>query len=90
MIVQIGDLKKGLNPLSVSDLVFTSPYMSTALKTGLITGIIALAVSHTPSYTLLFSFFQTGKYRIYRLFMELETNVTTNPRNLYTTHSEQF
>ncbi|WZZ81439.1 hypothetical protein YC2023_102011 [Brassica napus] len=39
----IGDLKKGLNPLSVSDLVFTSPYMSTALKTGLITGIIALA-----------------------------------------------
>ncbi|KAG2287159.1 hypothetical protein Bca52824_046763 [Brassica carinata] len=39
----IGNLKKGLNPLSMSDLVFTSPYMSTALKTGLITGIIALA-----------------------------------------------
>ncbi|CAN7015416.1 unnamed protein product [Brassica oleracea var. botrytis] len=43
VIVQIGNLKKGLNPLSMSDLVFTSPYMSTALKTGLITGIIALA-----------------------------------------------
>jgi sulfate transporter 3 len=39
----IGDLKKGLNPLSGSDLIFTSPYMSTAVKTGLITGIIALA-----------------------------------------------
>ncbi|CAN8254715.1 unnamed protein product [Cochlearia groenlandica] len=39
----IGNLKKGLNPISVSDLVFTAPYMSTALKTGLITGIIALA-----------------------------------------------
>ncbi|XP_048611818.1 sulfate transporter 3.1-like [Brassica napus] len=43
VIVQIGNLKKGLNPLSMSDLFFTSPYMSTALKTGLITGIIALA-----------------------------------------------
>ncbi|CAN7012955.1 unnamed protein product [Brassica rapa subsp. trilocularis] len=39
----IGNLKKGLNPLSVSDMVFTSPYMSTAVKTGIITGIIALA-----------------------------------------------
>ncbi|CAH2064352.1 unnamed protein product [Thlaspi arvense] len=39
----IGNLKKGLNPLSMSDLVFTSPYMSIAVKTGLITGIIALA-----------------------------------------------
>ncbi|KAF1898099.1 hypothetical protein Lal_00032863 [Lupinus albus] len=39
----IGELKKGLNPVSVRDLVFVSPYMTTAIKTGLITGIIALA-----------------------------------------------
>ncbi|KAF5741910.1 sulfate transporter 3.1-like isoform X1 [Tripterygium wilfordii] len=39
----IGDLKKGLNPPSIADLVFTGPYMSTALKTGIVTGIIALA-----------------------------------------------
>ncbi|OIV91340.1 hypothetical protein TanjilG_01958 [Lupinus angustifolius] len=39
----IGELKKGLNPTSMTDLVFVSPYMSTAIKTGLIVGIIALA-----------------------------------------------
>ncbi|CAL0310357.1 unnamed protein product [Lupinus luteus] len=39
----IGELKKGLNPVSVRDLVFVSPYMTTAIKTGLITGVIALA-----------------------------------------------
>ncbi|RDX85464.1 Sulfate transporter 3.1, partial [Mucuna pruriens] len=39
----IGKLKKGLNPPSVTDLVFVSPYMGTAIKTGLITGIISLA-----------------------------------------------
>ncbi|KAL2320984.1 hypothetical protein Fmac_029953 [Flemingia macrophylla] len=39
----IGQLKKGLNPPSMMDLVFVSPYMGTAIKTGLITGIIALA-----------------------------------------------
>ncbi|CAN1291619.1 Sulfate transporter 3.1 [Linum perenne] len=36
-------LKKGLNPLSFGDLVFVSPYLSIAIKTGIITGIIALA-----------------------------------------------
>ncbi|KAK8509930.1 hypothetical protein V6N12_001998 [Hibiscus sabdariffa] len=40
---EIGNLKKGLNPLSFGDLVFTTPYMTTALKTGMVTGIIALA-----------------------------------------------
>lgn len=45
MWFQIGNLKKGLNPPSARDLVFVSPYMGTAIKTGLITGIIALAVS---------------------------------------------
>ncbi|KAL1351536.1 hypothetical protein HN51_015450 [Arachis hypogaea] len=39
----IGELKKGLNPASVTDLVFVSPYMNTAIKTGIIIGIIALA-----------------------------------------------
>ncbi|WCJ21577.1 sulfate transporter 3 1 [Euphorbia peplus] len=39
----IGELKKGLNPVSFEDLVFTSPYLSIAIKTGIITGIIALA-----------------------------------------------
>ncbi|MED6196065.1 Sulfate transporter 3.1 [Stylosanthes scabra] len=39
----IGELKKGLNPPSVTDLVFVSPYMTTAIKTGIITGVIALA-----------------------------------------------
>ncbi|KAG2722274.1 hypothetical protein I3760_02G121700 [Carya illinoinensis] len=39
----IGHLEKGLNPLSVSELAFGSPYLSTAIKTGIITGIIGLA-----------------------------------------------
>ncbi|KAJ7977351.1 sulfate transporter 3 1 [Quillaja saponaria] len=39
----IGQLKKGLNPLSFEDLVFVSPHLTTAIKTGLITGVIALA-----------------------------------------------
>ncbi|KAJ6689349.1 hypothetical protein OIU85_005722 [Salix viminalis] len=39
----IGNLKKGLNPVSVSELAFASPYLGTAIKTGIITGVIALA-----------------------------------------------
>ncbi|KAL9227531.1 hypothetical protein vseg_003211 [Gypsophila vaccaria] len=39
----IGYLKKGVNPLSFQDFVFFSPYFPVALKTGIITGIIALA-----------------------------------------------
>lgn len=39
----IGQLKKGLNPPSIADLSFGSPYLSTAIKTGIVTGIIALA-----------------------------------------------
>ncbi|KAG6766144.1 hypothetical protein POTOM_030211 [Populus tomentosa] len=39
----IGHLKKGLNPLSVSELAFGSPYMVAAIKTGIITGGISLA-----------------------------------------------
>ncbi|CAI0448812.1 unnamed protein product [Linum tenue] len=43
LLWQIGQLKKGLNPLSFGDLVFVSPYLSTAIKTGIVTGVIALA-----------------------------------------------
>ncbi|CAK9136185.1 unnamed protein product [Ilex paraguariensis] len=39
----IGHLKKGLNPPSIMDLAFGSEYLSTALKTGIVTGVIALA-----------------------------------------------
>ncbi|KAK9287974.1 hypothetical protein L1049_016419 [Liquidambar formosana] len=39
----IGHLKKGLNPPSLSELAFGSPYLPTAIKIGIITGIIALA-----------------------------------------------
>ncbi|KAJ3673596.1 hypothetical protein LUZ60_005588 [Juncus effusus] len=39
----IGYLKKGLNPISVTSLEFSPPYLMVALKTGIITGIIALA-----------------------------------------------
>ncbi|PUZ42735.1 hypothetical protein GQ55_9G606200 [Panicum hallii var. hallii] len=39
----IGYLKKGLNPPSVTSLQFSPPYMMLALKTGIITGVIALA-----------------------------------------------
>lgn len=43
--MQIGHLKKGLNPVSVGELAFGSPHMSLALKTGIVVGIIGLAVS---------------------------------------------
>ncbi|KAF3436259.1 hypothetical protein FNV43_RR23351 [Rhamnella rubrinervis] len=39
----IGHLKKGLNPLSITDLVLAPPHLTTAIKTGIITGIISLA-----------------------------------------------
>lgn len=39
----IGELKKGLNPLSITDLEFGSTYLTLAIKTGIITGVIALA-----------------------------------------------
>lgn len=53
-VIQIGELKKGLNPPSVTDLVLVSPYMGAAIKTGLITGIIALAVSRVPRLSISF------------------------------------
>ncbi|XP_020699282.1 sulfate transporter 3.1 isoform X2 [Dendrobium catenatum] len=40
---EVGDLKKGLNPISISQLQLKSPYISVAMKAGLISGFIALA-----------------------------------------------
>ncbi|KAM3326079.1 sulfate transporter 3.1 [Capsicum chacoense] len=39
----IGELKKGLNPLSITDLSFGGTYLSTAIKTGIVTGVVSLA-----------------------------------------------
>ncbi|KAF8401739.1 hypothetical protein HHK36_012685 [Tetracentron sinense] len=41
--IQIGHLKKGLNPPSLTDLAFGSQYLTLAIKTGIVTGVIALA-----------------------------------------------
>lgn len=83
MIVQIGNLKKGLNPLSVSDMVFTSPYMSTAVKTGFITGIIGLAVSLTPKHPIIriFARFVNAEYTI--LYISSYTNIELNVENFF-------
>ena len=43
--MQIGHLKKGINPASFMDLNFDSRYLPIAIKTGIITGIISMAVS---------------------------------------------
>ncbi|KAL6502872.1 Sulfate transporter 3.1 [Orobanche hederae] len=39
----IGQLKKGINPPSIMDLNFESKYLTGTIKTGIVTGIIALA-----------------------------------------------
>ncbi|KAK6141362.1 hypothetical protein DH2020_024912 [Rehmannia glutinosa] len=39
----IGNLKKGINPPSIMHLNFDSRYLTTAIKTGIVTGIISLA-----------------------------------------------
>ncbi|XP_059318044.1 sulfate transporter 3.1-like [Lycium ferocissimum] len=39
----IGHLKKGINPPSYSELAFSSQYLTAAIKTGIVTGVIALA-----------------------------------------------
>ncbi|KAI3506792.1 hypothetical protein L1887_21356 [Cichorium endivia] len=50
----VGELKKGLNPITIMHLSFGSQYLSTAIKTGIITGIIALAVALSLLRVLLF------------------------------------
>ncbi|PHT62139.1 Sulfate transporter 3.1 [Capsicum chinense] len=39
----IGHLKRGINPPSYSELAFSSQYLSIAIKTGIVTSVIALA-----------------------------------------------
>ncbi|PUZ55026.1 hypothetical protein GQ55_5G179500 [Panicum hallii var. hallii] len=39
----VGDLKKGINPLSISQLTFTDNHVKTAVKAGFLSGILALA-----------------------------------------------
>ncbi|KAG1346259.1 putative Sulfate transporter 3.1 [Cocos nucifera] len=40
---EVGSLRKGLNPISISDLKFQSRYLSTTMKAGLLSGFLALA-----------------------------------------------
>lgn len=54
MYIQIGYLRKGINPLSIMDLEFGSAYLTTAIKTGIVTGLIALAVSLEHKYPIEF------------------------------------
>jgi sulfate transporter 3 len=44
-LLQIGQLKCGLNRPSWDKLIFDSTYLGTVMKTGVITGIISLTVS---------------------------------------------
>ncbi|KAL6845047.1 hypothetical protein ACP4OV_024542 [Aristida adscensionis] len=39
----VGDLKKGINPVSISHLTFSEKHLKTTLKAGLLSGILALA-----------------------------------------------
>ncbi|XP_060181215.1 sulfate transporter 3.1-like [Lycium barbarum] len=39
----VGKLKKGLNPVSITDFSFGAPYLSIAIKTGIVTGVVSLA-----------------------------------------------
>lgn len=50
--LQVGPLKKGLNPISIGNLVFTPPYLQYAVKAGSVTGFIALAVNTLLYYCL--------------------------------------
>lgn len=42
---QIGHLQQGLNPPSANMLYFHGPFLGLAIKTGIVTGILALTVS---------------------------------------------
>lgn len=42
---QVGDLKKGINPSSLKNLDFDPNYISAPIQAGLVTAMIALAVS---------------------------------------------
>ena len=43
---QIGHLPKGLNPPSANMLYFGGDFLALSIKTGIVTGILSLTVSH--------------------------------------------
>ncbi|KAL2901984.1 Sulfate transporter 3.1 [Bienertia sinuspersici] len=51
----VGTLQKGINPLSIGDFVFKSPYFAVAIKTGIVAGIIAMAEGLAVSRTFAMS-----------------------------------
>lgn len=56
--MQVGHLKRGVNEISIQRLNFSSEYVMAPLKAGIITGMIALAVSTIlPLSTLHILFF---------------------------------
>jgi len=61
--VQIGSIKKGINPPSIRSLLFSSPHTWLAAKTGIITGIISLAVS-TSLIAFLSIYLPLGSIRV--------------------------
>lgn len=49
VFLQIGHLPKGLNPPSSNMLYFNGPFLAVAIKTGIVTGILSLTVSHVTN-----------------------------------------
>lgn len=59
--MQVGPLKKGLNPPSIQYLNFDAKYLPVVLKAGIITGLIAMAVNNYYFHHL---FFRSYVYHI--------------------------
>lgn len=47
---QVGELKRGLNPLSFKDINFDPKYISAPIRAGVITAFIALAVRNLLNF----------------------------------------
>lgn len=45
IILQVGELKKGINPPSLKNIDFDRKYIAAPLQAGFITALVALAVS---------------------------------------------
>lgn len=68
-LVQVGPLKKGLNPISIQYLNFQSEYVVTSLKAGIFTGTLALAVRTLTPMDGFFYFFFIAIGNLWILFM---------------------
>lgn len=55
--MQVGELKKGINPLSIQKLNFDPKYIYAPIKAGVITAMIALAVCTSNLQSFFFFFF---------------------------------